>query len=81
MLFDDQRQYEVSVPAVTGDGKPVDIAFLVGYLCQNLMKDSRKELFVLEDHMYVTCPFNIRPICFRSCDYLPIIGLSSRRVN
>ncbi|ROT39176.1 Urm1-domain-containing protein [Sodiomyces alkalinus F11] len=51
MLFDDQRRYEVSVPAVAEDGKPATIAFLVGYLCQNLMKDSRKELFVLDDHI------------------------------
>ncbi|KAL2760791.1 hypothetical protein ACRALDRAFT_1073508 [Sodiomyces alcalophilus JCM 7366] len=51
MLFDDQRRYDVSIPAITKDGKPTNIAFLVDYVCQNLMKDSRKELFVLDEHI------------------------------
>lgn len=51
MLFSDTRQHSLSIPARKKDGKPVDIAYLIDYLCRHVMKDSRKELFVLDDHM------------------------------
>ncbi|KAI0898034.1 ubiquitin-like modifier 1 [Annulohypoxylon nitens] len=51
MLFSDQRRHSLSIPASTKEGKPVTIADLIDYLCENTMKDSRKELFVLEDHL------------------------------
>lgn len=54
MLFSDQRRHALSIPAVNKDGKPVTIAFLIDYLCENTMKDSRKELFVLDGHLYVS---------------------------
>ncbi|UQC82579.1 ubiquitin-like modifier 1 [Colletotrichum lupini] len=47
------RRHALSIPAVNKDGKPATIAFLINYLCENTMKDSRKELFVLDDHLYV----------------------------
>lgn len=53
MLFSDQRIHKLTIPAHDKDGKPVNIAYLIEYLCQNVMKDIRRELFVLEDHMYV----------------------------
>ena len=50
MLFSDQREHKIKIPAVA-DGKPVTITYLIDYLCKNVMKDPRKELFVLDDHM------------------------------
>lgn len=53
MLFSDQRQHKLVIPAHDKDSKPVTIAYLIDHLCRHVMKDSRKELFVLDDHMYV----------------------------
>lgn len=53
MLFSNQRRHSLSIPANDKDGKPSDIAFLIDYLCKNLMKDPRQELFVLDGHMCV----------------------------
>lgn len=50
MLFSDQREHAISVPAMS-EGKPATVALLIDYLCKNTMKDSRKELFVLDGHM------------------------------
>lgn len=61
MLFSDQRQHKLVIPAHDKDSKPVTIAYLIDHLCQHVMKDSRKELFVLDDHMYV--PFFHCPPC------------------
>ncbi|TDZ29813.1 Ubiquitin-related modifier 1 [Colletotrichum spinosum] len=51
MLFSDQRRHKISIPAVNKEGKPATIASLIGYLCENTMKDSRKELFILDGHL------------------------------
>ena len=56
MLFDNQRRHSISLPAVDANGKPATIAFLIDYLCKNLMQDPRAELFVLDNHMYVIVP-------------------------
>lgn len=53
MLFSDQRQHKLVIPAHDKDSKPVTISYLFDYLCRHVMKDSRKELFVLDNHMYV----------------------------
>jgi hypothetical protein len=29
---------------------------LIHHLCENVMKDTRKELFVLQEHLYVSSP-------------------------
>lgn len=51
MLFADQRRHALSVPAIDESNKPVTVAYLIEYLCENTMKDTRKELFVLDDHL------------------------------
>ncbi|KAJ2987308.1 hypothetical protein NUW58_g4578 [Xylaria curta] len=51
MLFSDQRRHVLSLPVIDKSNKPVTIAYLIGYLCENTMKDARKELFVLDDHV------------------------------
>ncbi|KAL9640506.1 MAG: hypothetical protein Q9164_000256 [Protoblastenia rupestris] len=49
LLFSNERKHKISVPVSDESGKPVNVAFLVQYLCENLMKDRRKEMFVLDD--------------------------------
>lgn len=51
MLFSDNRTHKVQVPARDADGAPATVAFLVRYLCEHVMKDPRRELFVLDDHV------------------------------
>ncbi|CAI6100284.1 unnamed protein product [Clonostachys chloroleuca] len=51
ILFADERHHSLSLPALDKDGSPSNIGFLINYLCENLMKDERKELFVLDDHL------------------------------
>lgn len=63
MLFSDQRQHKLVIPAHDKDSKPVTIAYLIDHLCQHVMKDSRKELFVLDDHMYVLLSSIVPPPC------------------
>ena len=47
ILFDNKTRYTVSLPSKTADGSP-NIAYLIRYMCDNLMKDPRKEMFVLD---------------------------------
>ncbi|KAF5628205.1 ubiquitin-like modifier 1 [Fusarium tjaetaba] len=51
MLFSNKRQHALTIPAADQDGKPVDIAYLIDHLCQNVMDDSRRDLFVLDNHL------------------------------
>ncbi|THY39794.1 hypothetical protein D6C98_09875, partial [Aureobasidium pullulans] len=44
-----QRNHKVSLPAQDQDGKPANIAFLIKHLCENLMTDQKKELFLLDE--------------------------------
>lgn len=53
MLFADQRHHSLRLPVKDKGGQPANIAFLIRHLCQNVMDDTRKELFVLDDHLYV----------------------------
>lgn len=53
MLFDNITEHKVDVPTKAEDGNPFTVGNLIPWICQYLMKDSRKELFVLEG--------NIRP--------------------
>lgn len=62
LLFNNERKHVVTVPAKDGDGKPVDVAFLVRHLCDNLMKDPRREMFVLDGTVLVSRQTSISPI-------------------
>jgi len=53
MLFSDQRRIQISVPSKDEEGAVANVAFLVKHLCQNVMKDQRKDLFVLDGAVYV----------------------------
>ncbi|KAI4624408.1 Ubiquitin- modifier 1 [Alternaria infectoria] len=49
ILFANQKKYDLALPAKDESGEPANVAFLVRYLCDKVMKDPRKELFVLDD--------------------------------
>ena len=49
MLFDNQKKYEINVSQKGSTGLPMDVSGLVNYLSDHVMKDSRKELFILHD--------------------------------
>ena len=51
MLFDNVHKYPLSLTRDADEGKPPTIGWLVKYLCDHLMKDSRKELFVLNNNV------------------------------
>jgi ubiquitin related modifier 1 len=49
ILFSNQKKYNLSLPAKDECGELANVAFLVRHLCDRVMKDPRKELFVLDD--------------------------------
>ena len=51
MLFTNQRKHHVSIPTVLDDGTHPNITFLIHYLVENVMRDQRTELFVLDGHV------------------------------
>lgn len=51
MLFANERKHTLAIPAKTNDGKKPTIAWLIQYIVENLMQDTRKELFILDDHV------------------------------
>lgn len=51
MLFDNEVKHRITIPSKNSDGSTFTIAFLIKYLCEHLMHDSRKELFVLDGAM------------------------------
>ena len=52
MLFSDQRKHSLRVPGKDDKGNAVTVGWLIHHLCDEVMKDTRKEMFVLEDHVY-----------------------------
>lgn len=51
MLFDNITKHSVSLPSKTNEGTTPNIGYLINYICTNLMKDSRKELFIQNSHI------------------------------
>jgi len=51
MLFNNESKHKIQIPARNKDNIPVDVAYLVRYLCDIVMNDKRRELFVLGDSM------------------------------
>lgn len=48
LLFANQKKYTLSIPSKNESGAPSNVAFLVKHLCDNVMKDPRKDMFVLD---------------------------------
>lgn len=53
MLFSNKRKHSLPLPAVDENGSASNLAYLVRYLCDNLMRGRKKELFVLHDTVFV----------------------------
>ncbi|KAL5337088.1 hypothetical protein BJX70DRAFT_253894 [Aspergillus crustosus] len=51
ILFANERTHRLALPAQTLDGSRPNISFLLQYLADNLMRDRRQELFLLEDNV------------------------------
>ncbi|GAO17164.1 uncharacterized protein UV8b_02731 [Ustilaginoidea virens] len=51
MLFADQQHHSLKVPSKDEHGQPANLAFLIHHICENVMKDTRKELFILDSHL------------------------------
>jgi hypothetical protein len=63
----------VSLSKDADNGNPPTVGYLVRYLCDHLMKDSRKELFVLDGAVYV----NVRG---RSLFFITDVGIQAAPV-
>jgi len=51
MLFSDERTHKLSLPRKDEKGDGITVGWLVQHLCENVMKDPRRELFVLDGHV------------------------------
>ena len=49
MLFSDKKKHDVIMHCDSKAEKRPNIQFLVDYLCENLLTDPRKELFVIDN--------------------------------
>lgn len=57
MLFSDERTHRLSIPLKDEKEDPVTVGWLVHYLCNEVMKDTRKEMFILDGHVSVIVLF------------------------
>lgn len=48
LLFSNQRKHQLSLPSSDEEGQAANLAFLVRYLCENVMKDTRRDMFLLD---------------------------------
>lgn len=53
LLFGNERKHKVVLPPQLEDGSRPNISYLLRYLVDNLMKDQRKDMFIMEDNVYV----------------------------
>lgn len=51
MLFSDERKHQLSIPPRDEKGDGVTVGWLVQHLCEKVMRDPRRELFVLDGHV------------------------------
>ncbi|KIV90786.1 hypothetical protein PV10_05394 [Exophiala mesophila] len=48
ILFDNVSKHSITLSADADNGKSPTVGYLVNYICDNLIKDPRKELFILD---------------------------------
>ena len=52
LLFSKTRLHHILLPSIDpSTQRPATVGYLIQWLCENLMADSRKELFVLDEHV------------------------------
>ncbi|KAF8416513.1 ubiquitin-like modifier 1 [Tirmania nivea] len=50
LMFDNKASQKIQLPSkVPGTSEPPNVKYLLKFLCDELMTDTRKELFVLDD--------------------------------
>jgi ubiquitin related modifier 1 len=48
LLFSSQRSHKIALPSTDpSTNLPANVGFLIDWLCKNLMKDPRQDMFVL----------------------------------
>ena len=53
VLFDNVSKHSITFSANADNGKSPTVGYLINYICDNLIKDPRKELFILDGAVYV----------------------------
>ncbi|MCJ1248343.1 Ubiquitin- modifier 1 [Trapelia coarctata] len=48
LLFSNQRRHFLSLPFKNENDAPANMAFLIRYLCERLLKDRRMDMFVVD---------------------------------
>ncbi|CAP80078.1 Pc12g04510 [Penicillium rubens Wisconsin 54-1255] len=71
LLFGNERKHKVVLPARLEDGSRPNISYLLKYLVDNLMKDQRIDMFIMEDNVYVNA--------FSSSSMMPIGNSKAKR--
>lgn len=51
MLFSNQKEHKLVISKTDSKGDPVTAGWLVQYLCDEIMTDSRKNFFVMDGHV------------------------------
>ncbi|KAL6719592.1 Ubiquitin-related modifier 1 [Lecanora helva] len=49
LLFSNQRKHHLCLPSSDVEGRPANLAHLIKYLCDELMKDPRKDMFIVNE--------------------------------
>jgi ubiquitin related modifier 1 len=48
LLFSNVQKHTLKLSSTVDDGKAPTVGYLVTYLCEHLMRDERKDMFVLD---------------------------------
>ncbi|MCJ1385926.1 Ubiquitin- modifier 1 [Xylographa soralifera] len=51
LLFSNQRKHILSIASHDEGGKSVNMDYLISYLCNNVMKGGRKDMFIVDDQV------------------------------
>ncbi|KAJ5099155.1 ubiquitin-like modifier 1 [Penicillium argentinense] len=51
ILFSNEREHTITLPARLSDGSQPTISYLLQHLVEHVMKDDRKGLFIMEDNV------------------------------
>ena len=54
LLFSNERKHDIVLPLKDEFGKATNVAFLVRFLCEKVMKDPRKEMFIFDGTVSVS---------------------------
>jgi hypothetical protein len=87
LLFGNERKHKVVLPARLEDGSRPNISYLLKYLVDNLMKDQRIDMFIMEDNVYVNVALGFYSIlmisigdqAFSSSSMMPIGNSKAKR--